>query len=156
MERRTVVLYAVAAVFALMGLAFRLLPPRIESPSLPPAVAVSPVPEIVPQTPAQGDLARANPFSPRRAPPAVRYAPAGTGTRRPGVSAGTAPGRGPRLVGTLQTPAGTVALIDADPATPGAEMYRTGDAVGDSRLVSMDDSSVVLVGPHGRRVLRLP
>lgn len=158
MESRTVVLYAVAAVFALMGLVLRALPSRVEPPALPPVVALSATPDTVPTPPAQGDLARANPFSPERTAPAVRYAPSGAATRRapPAATAATAAGRGLRLVGTLQTPSGTVALIDGDPATPGAEMYRAGDTVGDSRLISVGDSSVVLQGPLGRRVLRLP
>jgi hypothetical protein len=152
MESRTVVLFAVAAVFSLMGLVLRALPSRVEPPALPPVVAVSPTPDTLPAPLAKGDLARANPFSPVRAAPAVRYAPRGAATRRPQP----APGQGLRLVGTLQTPSGTVALIDADPAAPGAEMYRVGDQVGDSRLISVDESSVVLQGPLGRRVLRLP
>lgn len=153
MESRTVVLYAVAAVFALMGLVLRALPSRVEPPDLPPVVAVSPTLDTLPAPPAQGDLARANPFSPERAPPAVRYAPGGR--PRPHVAT-TAPRPGFHLVGTFQTASGTVALIDADPATPGAEMYHVGDMVGDSRLISVDDTSVVLQGPLGRRVLRLP
>jgi len=50
---------------------------------------------------------------------------------------------------------GAVALIDADPNVPGAEIYRVGDLVAGARLVAITDSSVTLAQPSGPLVLRL-
>ena len=60
-----------------------------------------------------------------------------------------------RLSGIVGSADGFVALIDADPRVPGAELYRVGDAVGPFRLVEANDSVVVLSGPGGTQTLRL-
>ncbi len=52
-------------------------------------------------------------------------------------------------------PTGAVALIDADPSIPGAEIYRPGDRVGIYRLETIADTFVVLIGSGGSRVLTL-
>jgi hypothetical protein len=60
-----------------------------------------------------------------------------------------------RLSGIVGGADGFVALIDADPRVPGAELYRVGDAVGPFRLIEANDSVVVLSGPGGTQRLRL-
>jgi hypothetical protein len=54
-------------------------------------------------------------------------------------------------------PSGTAALIDADPAVRGAEIYQVGDVVDGKRVVAVSESTVVLTGEAGggRMVLRL-
>jgi hypothetical protein len=48
-----------------------------------------------------------------------------------------------------------MALIDADPGVPGAEIYRLGDRVGPYTFAEATDTSVVLRGPSGTQVLVL-
>jgi hypothetical protein len=51
-----------------------------------------------------------------------------------------------------------LALIDADPGVPGAEIYRVGDRVRGSRVVAITDSTVTLASVSGggaAQVLRL-
>jgi hypothetical protein len=48
-----------------------------------------------------------------------------------------------------------VALIDANPAIPGAEIYRLGDRVSIYRLEMISDTLVVLRSDSGVRRLRL-
>jgi hypothetical protein len=60
------------------------------------------------------------------------------------------------LFGISRGPGGAVALIDADPAVPGAEIYEIGDAVRDGRLSAIGESTVTLTRPSGPLVLRLP
>jgi hypothetical protein len=52
-------------------------------------------------------------------------------------------------------PSGTAALIDADSAVRGAEIYQVGDEVDGRRIVAVSESTVVLEGAAGRTVLRL-
>ena len=59
------------------------------------------------------------------------------------------------LYGLATGPTGAVALIDADPSIPGAEIYRLGDRVGSYRLESIADTLAVLTGSTGRLVLTL-
>ena len=61
-----------------------------------------------------------------------------------------------RLFGITRGPGGAVAVIDADPAVPGAEIYRVGDQVRGGRVTAIGDSTVVLSRPSGPLVLRLP
>jgi hypothetical protein len=49
-----------------------------------------------------------------------------------------------------------VALIDADPRIPGAEVYRVGDEVRGGRIAAVTDSTVVIARPSGPLTLRLP
>ncbi len=49
-----------------------------------------------------------------------------------------------------------MALIDADPAIPGAEVYRVGDRIGAARVVEIQETAVILEGPSGRSTLSLP
>jgi hypothetical protein len=100
--------------------------------------------------PAYDAIVAANIFSPDRAPPAVRFS-------LPGQAAAPAKPRGPtlRLYGITVGAQGAVALIDADPNIPGAEIYRLGDLVAGARIVAITDSTVTLAQPSGPLVLRL-
>ena len=61
-----------------------------------------------------------------------------------------------KLFGITRGPGGAVALIDADPKVPGAELYRVGDELRDGRVRFISDSTVLVARPSGRLVLRLP
>jgi hypothetical protein len=156
----TSVLYTIAIALALVGLALRLVPSPVSGSSAPPVALVDLAPGTTTGEPSADPtefqaIVTSNIFSQNRQPPAERYIP-------PEMQEQVAPlvqpttGFRMRLFGVVVGPAGTVALIDADPRIPGAEVYRPGDAVGDSRLISVSDSAVVLEGPTGRRVLSLP
>jgi len=97
-----------------------------------------------------------NIFSPDRAPPRTRYRPRGAGEAEAPSPATVrkAPHR-PRLFGVTLRANGAVALIDADPAVPGAEIYRVGDPIAGGRLVEIGAASVVIERRSGRQVIRL-
>ncbi len=154
-------LYVLAGLLALSGVSLRFAPARVRSVPAPPITVAAPAAEPSGSEQAEALLSyqgivRANVLSQDRTPPATRYIP-------PELAEEVAPVRAPttgrpalRLYGVAVGPTGAVALIDADPAIPGAEVYRPGDAVGDARLVSIADTAVVLEGPAGRTVLTLP
>jgi hypothetical protein len=100
-------------------------------------------------------IVRANVFSQERTPPAERYVPPELAIQAAPVRAAQAAPR-LRLFGVAVGPTGSVALIDADPEIPGAEVYRLGDIVAGASLIEIGDSAVVLEGPRGREVLTLP
>jgi hypothetical protein len=91
-----------------------------------------------------------NIFSQDRTPPAVRFS-------LPGREAAPTKPRGPtlRLYGITVGAQGAVALIDADPNVPGAEIYRLGDLVAGARILAITDSTVTLAERTGPLVLRL-
>ena len=68
---------------------------------------------------------------------AVRFVP--EGLRRDTVPVARAPRKpaepSARLFGISRGPGGAVALIDADPDVPGAEVYRIGDTVRGGRVI---------------------
>ncbi len=151
-------LYAAALVLGLLGLWLRLsrspLPQAAAAP-LPLRTAGQPTTAPAGATAAPGyeAVVAANIFSQTRTAPLVRFAPAGRAAR------GTASrSRRPalKLYGITVGPQGAVALIDADPKIPGAEIYRIGDLVAGARLVEITDSTVTLAQPSGPLVLRLP
>ncbi|MGH7558478.1 MAG: hypothetical protein ACREMD_12010, partial [Gemmatimonadota bacterium] len=123
------------------------LPP----PPAPPEVAEEPVPE----TPFAYDVVvETNLFAPSRRPPERPWSESlGTGGADPAPSASAVPAGPPpwrqyRLLGTVVTgaPATTVALIETDPASPGAERYRAGERIGPYRLRRILPTRVVLSG----------
>jgi len=153
-------LYGIAGVLVVAAAALRLAPPAIRLPAVPAAdsVAAPQVRDASAQAAALlsfEEIVRADMFSPDRQAPAERYVPpelrAAMTAARPEVP------RLPRLqlFGVATGPAGAVALIDANPAIPGAEIYRLGDRVGIYRLESISDTLVVLRGDSGTRRLRL-
>jgi hypothetical protein len=100
----------------------------------------------------------ANAFSPTRSPPAVRYIP--PGKNRPDTAA---PPRRPakpaepaiRVFGITKSAGGAVALIEADPKVPGAEVYRVGDRIKGSPITAITESTVVVARQPRPLVLRL-
>lgn len=154
--------YVAAALFIVAGAALRLAPARVPTTVAPAAVAASAA--TPPLQPANADTKRyaaivaSNPFSADRVAPRARFVP--EGMRRDTVAVARAPRKPrevtPRLFGITRGPGGAVALIDADPAVPGAEVYEIGDSVRDGRVAAIGDSTVTLSRPSGRVVLRLP
>jgi hypothetical protein len=157
----TRLLYTTAIALAAVGLALRLVPSRVSADAAPPIALVDLAPGTTTGEPSADPatfqaIVTANIFSQDRQPPAERYIPPELQEQVAPPVAQPTGGFRMRLFGVVVGPAGTVALIDADPRIPGAEVYRPGDAVGNSRLISVNDSTVVLEGPSGRRVLSLP
>ena len=155
-------LYAVAIGFGLVGLALRLAPPvhpdavAAATPAAPARAAVLRALRADPQPYAA--IVTGNIFSPNRAAPSVRFAPnrpdgAPTPEKKPKPKP-----TGPviRLFGITRAPNGAVALIDADPKIPGAEIYRVGDRVAGATISTITDSTVVLTRPSGPLILHLP
>lgn len=160
MELASRVLYGIAAMLLLLALAVRIAPASARPVAAPSPEAAAPQAKSVkssielPGT--SSAIVAGNVFSPSRTPPRVRFVPpdlvppAPARKPRRGV-----PGSDLRLFGTVVGPAGTAALIDADPAVRGAEIYAIGDVVRGRRIVAVSESTVVLDGVGGRIVLRL-
>ena len=64
----------------------------------------------------------------------------------------------PELIGTAisERPGETKALLRLLSTDPTPRLYAVGDRAGGYSVVSIDPRSVVLAGPRGRVVLRLP
>lgn len=152
-------LYATAAALVVAGWWLRLArSPLPGAGAIPLALPPAPVPGAayagaVPPGGYEAIVAD-NIFAQTRTPPPVRFTPAGLASARAAVPA--AP-HGPRLklYGTTVGQQGAVALIDADPKIPGAEIYRVGDSVAGALLVAITDSTVTLAEPSGPLVLHL-
>jgi hypothetical protein len=154
--------YFAAATFTAGGTALRLAP--ASAPEVTGTASVAAGTPGVPPRPSFADSQRyaavvaANAFSASRTAPETRFIPEGLRKEAPPV---VREPRKPRevpvlLFGISRGPGGAVALIDADPAVPGAEVYRLGETVRDGRLTALGDTTVVLTRPSGRVVLRLP
>ena len=164
METLTRALYAAALACVLIGVAL-----RFTSTS---AAAVRPLAvDAIPRTavPAAGpnaqtlrsvqEIVAMNVFAQSRTPPKVRYTPPELAKKdttpvRPRPKKEPAP---PPLhiVGIVSGPLGQMAMIEANPKIPGAEVYRVGDHVGGGQVVAIGDSTIVIVGPKGRQVFRM-
>ncbi|MEO6055414.1 MAG: hypothetical protein ABIQ49_01105 [Gemmatimonadales bacterium] len=161
MERITRACTAVAVALLLLGVGLRLAPAPAAAARLSGTATAGPA--AAPRA-AQGkppgiadSIVAGNLFAAARTPPRVRYAPPDlvpTPGRPTLGRARSAPAF--RLFGTVVGPTGTAALIDADPAIRGAEIYGVGDLVAGQRIVAVSESTVVLEGRSGRSVLRLP
>ena len=145
-----------AAALLVAGLGLRLAPtplPRAEAAplTLPAAAHPDGAPTSTPPVPRYDAIVAANIFSPDRTPPAVRFSIPGRAAAAP-----TKP-REPtlRLFGITVGAQGAVAIIDADPTIPGAEIYHVGDLVAGARVLAITDSTVTLAEPSGPLVLRL-
>lgn len=153
-------LYVGAAILLVAGLALRVAPARVAPPPAQPLLlSQAPTP---PSGAEQAEalltyeaIVRANVFSQARTPPTARYVPPELAARAAPTRATPAPPR-LQLFGVAVGPTGSVALIDADPDIPGAEVYRVGDLVAGNSLVEIGDTAVVLDGPGGRQILTLP
>ena len=148
-------LHVGAGVLVIAGLGLRLAPTSL--PQSGAATLAIPVeahsdgtPAITSPVPGYDGIIAANIFSPDRTAPAVRFS-------LPGRTVAPTKSQGPtlRLYGITVGGQGPVALIDADPNVPGAEIYRLGDMVAGARLVAITDSTVTLAQPSGELVLRL-
>ncbi len=148
-----------AGALGLAGVTVRVLPPLMPAPELDilPSAQFpgSTGPGETPTATTFEPVAQHNLFHRNRVPPESRFVPAGlqeptlreAPPSRPAV---------PRLFGVAVSQGGAVALIDADPRIPGAEVYRVGDRVAGARLVEITDTAVVLRTPNGDQVLTLP
>jgi hypothetical protein len=157
MERTTRMLYAVAAVLLLVGLALRIAPAPLGSGQEASGRAAESGPDFVRTTRqtagADSAILAGNIFSITRSAPRVRYSPPDlVPPREPTGRRSRQAGTGLRLFGTVS---GTAALIDANPAVQGAEIYQIGDVVRGNRMIAVSESTVVLEGPAGRTILRL-
>jgi hypothetical protein len=152
----------------LAGLGFLFMPgnTRVDALELPATAAVAPV-----MTDARAkadslteDIILYNLFSTSRTFPPRRYAgsdAAGGDMRMESPDAGEpAPDAGftPTLVGTAvsERPGESRVLLQIDPADPTPRLYSVGDRAGRYRVVSIEPRAVILAGPRGRVVLRLP
>jgi hypothetical protein len=157
MERTTRMLYAVAGILLLVGVALRIAPAPLESGQEPIVRATRPGPASQERSRdtagAEVAIVGGNIFSVSRSAPQVRYSPPDLApTREPARRVPRPATAGLRLFGTVS---GTAALIDANPAIPGAEIYQVGEVVAGKRIVAVTESTVVLDGSTGRAVLRL-
>lgn len=161
MKRTTRLLYGIAALLLLSGLVLRVAPAPAGMAQRPGAPSSKPgdgPPKTLGEAPVSGAaIISANVFSASRSAPRVRYLPPDLApAAEDSLSArGTPPVQRLRLFGTVVGPSGTAALIDADPAVRGAEIYGVGDVVDGRRIVAVSESTVVLDGAAGRLVLRM-
>ena len=148
-------LFVAAAALLVAGLGLRLAPPplpRAEAAPLAVPAAAHPdgAPTSTPPIPRYDAIVAANIFSPDRTAPAVRFSLPGRATAPPKPREPTL-----RLFGITVGAQGAVAIIDADPKVPGAEIYHVGDLVAGARVLAITDSTVTLAEPSGPLVLRL-
>jgi hypothetical protein len=135
--------------------------PRVIWPELPRASAATPRPPARdPEAVVRGALDR-NVFSASRTAPQSRYRVGMQLTPAVSPTTLTMPAPAPtpppppppptryRIAGTMVSATGGMALIDADPSSPGPEVYRVGDAVGGYRLERVAYDHVVMVGAMG-------
>jgi hypothetical protein len=161
-------LYAAAGGLTLLALATYLVwrPPagaatsRAATVGLPAAApAPTPVGASGRDSVAIGQIVSTNIFSSDRRPPRQRYVPPTLATSAPTPSTDTVRTGPPpvRLYGvTLSGADSGVALIEADPKIPGAELYRIGDLVRGAILTALSESTAVLERDDGSvSVLRL-
>jgi hypothetical protein len=161
MGRITLTLYLVAGCLLLAAAALRVAPvPIVSVPpaELRPSLAISPTVPIGQPSGVTEAIVAGNVFAASRTAPRTRYTPSDLTLARSAESAAPAARRPTlRLFGTVVGPSGdATALIDANPAVAGAEIYRVGDMVGAGRVVVISDSTVVIQGAAGRTTLRLP
>jgi len=166
MGRLTDVLRLIAVAALLLGLGFALAPTNVDVPpiALPDHAADSMQAsrESVSADSLTEDIILYNLFSPSRTAPSRRYAAqASGGTSAPdenGESMPSSSGFSPVLIGTAVSdrPGETRALLQLIAGDPTPRLYAVGDRAGGFSVVSIDARAVVLSGPRGRVVLRLP
>ncbi len=162
MTRRTArALSGISTGILALGVGLQILPLRLRLPAVgeegpAPYAATADPSERAAALLTYEEIVRADPFDATRQPPSERYVP-------PELRASQTPDSPPsrpvaprlQLFGVATGPTGAVALIDANPSIPGAEIYRIGDRVSVYRLESISDTVVVLRGETGIRTLRL-
>jgi len=150
-----------AAILGGGGATLWLMPVDVPHPDVPAVVLPTPGSISDPSEQAAAlltyeQIVRDNVLARDRRPPPTRYSPPGTAEDVPPSPAPTpAPAPPIRLYGVATGPAGAVALIDANPAIPGAETYRVGDTVAGYTIKEIGETFVVLAGSEGDRTLRL-
>jgi hypothetical protein len=106
------------------------------------------------------DIILYNLFAPSRTAPTRRYAAGSAGTPDAGIEspASMTSSFMPELIGTMvaEKAADTKALLRLLASDPTPRLYAVGDKAGGYTVASIDARSVVLSGPRGRVVLRLP
>ena len=154
------VLLGIASAVAVLALALFLLPAGSVDPREPlaaanvPAIAQSPSEDAAALLSYQ-EIVGSNIFAANRSPPASRYVPPEL-ARQQAISTNDQPAAPRlRLYGVATGPTGAVALIDAEPSIPGAEIYRPGDLVRGLTLEEIAETYVVLSGPSGSVTLPL-
>lgn len=172
MRRLSDVMRLVGMAGLLAAIAFRFAPTGTDVAALD-LPQSSALPAVVPGARAAADslaedIILHNLFSASRTFPTRRYSATGAampggdmGTTDPAQAGGDVPagsGFTPALVGTAVSdrPEETRALLQLDPADPTPRLYSVGDRAGGYRVVSIEPRAVVLAGPRGRVVLRLP
>jgi hypothetical protein len=170
-DRASDVIRVLGIVAFLLGVGFLFAPTdtAVQPLAVPEAAeSWSPAPDALARADSlTEDIILHNLFSPSRTAPSRRYAASATSVNQDmGVSAtnpdanigSAAGGFRPELIGTAvsERPAETRALLRllASDATP--RLYAVGDRAGGYSVVSIDARAVVLAGPRGRVVLRLP
>ena len=167
MNRANDVIRVLGIVALLLGVGFLVAPTHTDVEPLDvPAAAESRLPPPDARAHADSlteDIILYNIFSPSRTTPSRRYAGA---AGDPGMNATASDATGgsaeggfkPELIGTAvsERPGETRALLRllASDLTP--RLYAVGDRAGGYSVVSIDARAVVLAGPRGRVVLRLP
>ncbi len=165
---RAIVAMRWSSVFGLLvGIAFLLAPPSDDVEPFAVSVLADSVPmSVVAKTRADSlteDIILYNLFAPGRTAPARRYAAASAATDDramvdPDTPASVGGGFRPELIGTAvsERPGETRALLRLLANDPSPRLYGVGDRAGGYSVISIDARAVVLSGPRGRVVLRLP
>jgi hypothetical protein len=166
MHRAVLAMRWVSVLGLLAGIGFLLAPSRDDVEPFAVGVLADSVPILVrSNTSADSlteDIILHNLFAPSRTAPARRYASASTtddGAMDPNTPpASMSSGFKPELIGTaVSERAGeTRALLRLLASDPAPRLYSVGDRAGGYSVVSIDARVVVLSGPRGRVVLRLP
>ena len=164
MGRMTDFMRVIAVAAVLLGVAFMVAPTNVDVAPLAlpePGVDTMMSPARVQADSITEDIILFNLFTPSRTAPARRYtAPSVAGGGMPDENESATPygGFSPVLIGTAVSdkPGETRALLQLLATDPTPRLYGVGDRAGGYRVVSIDARAVVLNGPRGRIVLRLP
>ena len=166
MHRAIVAMRVVSTLGLLAGIGFLLAPSGNDVEPFAIGVLADSVPILVVSNSSADslteDIILYNLFAPSRTAPARRYASASAtddGAMDPNTPpASVSSGFTPELIGTAVSERGgeTRALLRLLANDPAPRLYGVGDRAGGYSVVSIDARVVVLSGPRGRVVLRLP
>lgn len=107
------------------------------------------------------EIVLANVFARSRQPPAARFTPSESGSDSVTSQGGSAltesaSAAAPVLYGTIVGAGRALALLWLDSSQPAPALYAIGDRAAGYRVLAIAPGEVVLAGPGGRLVLRLP
>lgn len=156
--------WMLAAVSAATGGVLWILPASGVAPSLAAMpIATMALPIVASNPEVAEEIVVANVFSASRTAPSTRYTPGEGPTEASGTmtlvdepmadAEGTT--GGPRLLGTVVSPDGPLALLQLNPALSTSRLYAVGDEDAGYRIVSITPRVVVLRSAGGRVTLRL-